>query len=359
MTTSDIQLEWDLGTAYDFIVSLSVLHDPEKFGLRGSWAAGVRSRLPASERELLQQLKDILWPFHWVYRLPAPKDGATFLRELAALPPGERLPALDLGEFVPGKVSDLLCNVGERGAWDERDLQMLVGLMHEHGWDKKQAAAIKQAATNTLTLWADRDGTGEGILSALTIFYDEFYAEEEARILPSLQAALARAQELAQSLALPDLLEELSQGVRLDDKLKMKELVLVPSFWATPLMLFAHIGGDKELFMFGARPADMSLIPGEVVPEVLFQALRAMADPTRLRILRYLSTKPSTPAELARWLRLRSPTVIHHLDALRLARLVQVTLDHEGRRYALRQDAIDGVCAMLREYVSKEVTDRE
>ncbi|NJN55024.1 MAG: ArsR family transcriptional regulator, partial [Anaerolineae bacterium] len=48
------------------------------------------------------------------------------------------------------------------------------------------------------------------------------------------------------------------------------------------------------------------------------------------RILKYLSEEPLTPAELARRLRLRPPTVIHHLDALRLARLVHVTLSQQG-----------------------------
>ena len=71
----------------------------------------------------------------------------------------------------------------------------------------------------------------------------------------------------------------------------------------------------------------MSLVPGELVPDALYQPLKALADPTRLRILRYLSDEPLTPAALARRLRLRSPTVIHHLDALRLARLVILTLE--------------------------------
>ena len=47
-------LAWDQGSAYELFVSLMVLHDPERFGLRASWAAGVRSRLPAAERKLLE-----------------------------------------------------------------------------------------------------------------------------------------------------------------------------------------------------------------------------------------------------------------------------------------------------------------
>src|SRR5690606_25511350 len=54
--TVEKRIKWDIGTAYDFFISLWVLHEPEHLGLRGSWAAGVRSRLPAPERELLQRV---------------------------------------------------------------------------------------------------------------------------------------------------------------------------------------------------------------------------------------------------------------------------------------------------------------
>jgi len=133
----------------------------------------------------------------------------------------------------------------------------------------------------------------------------------------------------------------------------MGELLMVPSFWTTPLTLFTRTrkDGDRWIFMFGGRPAGKSLVPGEVVPELLYQTLKALADPTRLRILRYLAEEPLTPAKLARRLRLRPPTVIHHLDTLRLARLVHVTFSHKGRRYEARREAINAACDMLIEFL--------
>jgi DNA-binding transcriptional ArsR family regulator len=86
--------------------------------------------------------------------------------------------------------------------------------------------------------------------------------------------------------------------------------------------------------------------------------MKALADPTRLRILRYLSAEPLTPAELARRLRLRAPTVVHHLHTLRLARLVHLTLENEGRRYQARRRAIDEACSMLEEYLDKDVVEK-
>jgi DNA-binding transcriptional ArsR family regulator len=106
------------------------------------------------------------------------------------------------------------------------------------------------------------------------------------------------------------------------------------------------------LMLFGARPMDISLVPGEAIPDTMLRALKAMADPTRLKILRYLGERPYTPSQLARLLRLRAPTVTHHLNALRLAGLVHLTLEGEGERmYQARQEAIDGTFSTLKEFL--------
>src|SRR5687768_2392546 len=127
------KLLWDLATAYDLFISLHVLHRPNKYELRGAWAAGVRSRLPAADREMMEQaIELIVGPLHWIHALPPPKDGATALRELAALPAAERLPAL---MYLPNNSSpdrDILQQVSERGAWDEGDLDNLARALAGH-----------------------------------------------------------------------------------------------------------------------------------------------------------------------------------------------------------------------------------
>ena len=89
-------VQWDEGTAYDLFVSLYVLHRPGTFGVRPSWAAGVRSRLPPSQRDLLEKVQSFLpVPLSWLYLLPAEaKHAAGALHHLAQLPAAERLPSL-------------------------------------------------------------------------------------------------------------------------------------------------------------------------------------------------------------------------------------------------------------------------
>ncbi len=349
--SADKRIEWDIGTAYDFFISLWALHEPELLGLRGAWAAGVRSRLPGPEREILQRVTSLVWPMPWVYSLPAPKDVPTALEAMRALSGRERLMAL-----VPNiseNVEALWRDVAQRGSWNEEDMKLLLAELSQDGRMKKRpTAAVRKEAASFLDLWSEPEVTAEAMLSAYECYYEVFFIEEEARIRPALEAGLARAKKLADKHDRWEaLLEDISQGVRVAKDWEDKKLILVPSYWGTPLAIMAEFEPDSLLFMFGARPANESLIPGDLVPDALYQALKALADPTRLRILRYLSEEAQTPAELARKLRLRSPTVIHHLDALRLARLVIVTLDAEGKRYTIRPDAVAGVCDLLHQFL--------
>ena len=110
-----------------------------------------------------------------------------------------------------------------------------------------------------------------------------------------------------------------------------------------------------RIFLFGARPPDASLIPGKAVPEALVRALQALSDPTRLRILYYLNENTLSPTELSRRLRLRTPTVLHHLNTLRLAGLVQVTLKEgtETKTYTVRAEAVAAAFASLQGFLQK------
>jgi DNA-binding transcriptional ArsR family regulator len=348
------ELIWDCGTAYDLFVSLEVLHEPAEFGVRASWAAGVRARLPGAEREILEQGRMLFHiPFHWLYSLPEPKEGTTVLWALGQVPPAERLPLLAFQPDVPTDLETMLCNVAACGTWSADDEAALCAA-YSCGMSKKAPSA--EDVASILGWWANAAEFGERYLEALSAYRDVFFAEEETRIQPALEAALARAQQLAEQLTLPDLLEELSQGVRLEELPASQDVVLAPSYWCTPLIFFGKPSTDLRLFLFGARPPDASLVPGEAVPDAMLAALKALSDPTRLRILRYLAEEPLTPAQLARRLRLRAPTVTHHLKALRLAGLLQVRMDKEKseRRYAARSEAIAATFDSLAGFLRKE-----
>lgn len=341
---------WDKGSAYDLFVSLWILHRPDEFGLRPSWAAGVRSRLPVLLRDVLEQSQKFLSvPLSWIYNLPEPKDAAAVLATLKALPPEDRLPAL-VFTAKPDQIT--------------KDYeQFLLSL------DRKQRltapietqikASLKNSQRNTkgisrtiFSAWSDRKAFGEGFLEALEAYVSNFFEEEEARIIPAQSKAVEDAQVIASEKDILTLLEEISTGVRMDWIKDVSTLVLAPSFWGAPFVFFDSLNAERGIVLFGARPKGMTLVPGELVPEELLNALKALGDPTRLRILRYLLEGPRTPSELAQVLRLRPPTVIHHLHSLRLAGMVLVTVSPKAeRRYALRMEGVNTTIINLQEFL--------
>ncbi len=349
-------LRWESGTGYDFFISLHVLHNPSRFALRGAWAKGVRSRLPPTERAFFEQATPLfLAALPWVHSLPDPKDGETVLDAYAQMPPNERVRRmLGLADMATEE-RKIVQQVAARGEWGKADRDRLLAAWQRRGHTRRTS----DEAAKMLELWARAPEYGERSLEAFLAYYRVFFAEEEARIRPALAHTLQQAQARARHVPLQDLLESLSEGIRFERTPETPGLVMVPSFWISPLIILSKISPAESLFVFGGRPAEASLVPGEAVPDALYRALKALADPTRLRILRYLAEKPQTPTELACRLRLRAPTVIHHLNTLRLAGLVHVTVQQGERdkRYAARTRQVAEMYAQLRRYLKNSEDD--
>jgi DNA-binding transcriptional ArsR family regulator len=351
MATISPKLSWEWGTAYDMFISLEVLHNPSEFGVRSSWASSVRKRIPSGEHEILELGRHLFHiPFHWIHTLPDPKDAITVLYTLQQIPSSERLCQLALCS-EESEVSDILRSIADRGSWTEDEFNTYQNMVME----KEGKSIPQEKITTILDGWARADEFGEKYPEALQVYQEVFFSEEEKRIRPALKDALARAQNLAQKLELTDLLEELSQGLRFSELSDIDELVLTPSYWVTPLMYFGYLGEGRNIWMFGARSADQSLVPGETVPDALLRALKALSDPTRLKILHYLSQESLSPAALSRKLRLRAPTVTHHLQTLRLAGLIRVTLGQgkEKKSFATRSETVKATCEALEAFLAE------
>ena len=346
LSAADTTLSWDVGTAYEFFVSLYVLHEPEYYDLRPSWAAKIRSRIPTTERTFLEEaLVFIDFPIGWLYRLPQPKNAITVLYALQQIPPAKRgRVVFDLDAGIRPE-SNCLLEIAERRGWNKSDLANLLPIMANYGHRVEEQALIK-----FLNWWVRPDDFGNMLLSALQAYYQAFFEQEEKRVRPVLEIGLEHAKQLATQLSISDLIAELSQGVRYTEEIG-KELILVPTYWMTPLVHLGEINKEQKMFMFGARPATMSAIPGELVPDGLLISLKALADPTRLKILCYLNQEELTPSELSRRLNLRAPTVTHHLKELRLAGLVNLTLHGQERLYRARLEALDAMQGDLKEFL--------
>lgn len=343
------ELFWDIGTTYDLFVSLNVLNHPVQFGLRPSWAAGVRSRLPVAQRQFMESLSGFFrTPLAWIHNLPVEaKSAAEGVSQLQKIPSASLLTSLTLSAATPLPIRHTLESIAQshRATASQKAFLQKNYLM---------ADVLSEDARNRLVhAWEDPAAFGDAFKIMLTSYYEHFFAEEEARIQPILSAALARAQEKAEKVPLGSLLDELSHGVQLERVFTQSQIILVPSYWSSPLIIYGPIQRDQVLMLFGCRPDDQTLIPGDAVPDQILGTLKALADPTRLLMLRYLKAEPQTAAALSRKLRLRPPTVTHHLQQLRLAGLVQIFLEPEGeKKYTLRAEALVSTHSMLQKYIN-------
>jgi DNA-binding transcriptional ArsR family regulator len=78
-----------------------------------------------------------------------------------------------------------------------------------------------------------------------------------------------------------------------------------------------------------------------------YEALAALADPTRRALFERLKRRPHTVGELAEFARIRQPTVSQHLKVLREAKLVRDERDGTRRYYNVDRQGV----AELRAYV--------
>jgi len=345
-------IQWDFGSAYDFFISLFVIHHPDRFGLRAAWAAGVRSRFNPEDRQFLEETLNFLpVPLSWIYRLPLEnKSTKAVLDLLASIPPEKRLVSLFRSSLMTDEVYTTIESIERNQKVSTNDLNVLRTIFQQRTTPIKTRDVRKMA-----DVFLNPAEFGDKLLNVFRGYYQVFFAEEEERILPALKEGLSQAKNLAKDLPIAQLLEQLSHGVKIENLDTYQKVILSPSYWSSPLNFFNPTQADEMLVVFGCRQDTQNLIPGEYVPESLVTELKALADPTRLRILHYLSQGNSTPSSLARRLRLRAPTVIHHLNLLRLAGLVKVTISSSGeRRYSLHPAGIDETYLQLKAIIKNE-----
>jgi len=343
------RVSWSAGPAYDLFASLFVIHHAESTGLRKAWAAGVRNRLSPDNRRVLSAFVPAFSvPVEWLAQLGEFPDAHDALDALDHVPDSDVI-----SRIVDEDILDhgVVRRVMERGSYRPDDVQTITGERDCKAFESADESWIGEL----LAACADPGSSGRGIKAALREYVERFFEEEQERIEVHQRTALARARRLAEKSSILDLVEELTGGLRLEDAARVAELRFVPSFWAGPLTLFRMIRDHTWVILFPARPRNVSLIPGDPVPDSLLRTLQAVSDQSRLRILKLLGSTPLTQAQIARELRLRPPTITHHLRILRFANLVRMSESVDGeKRYSLRKTRLNEVPGDLLSYIVAE-----
>lgn len=83
-------------------------------------------------------------------------------------------------------------------------------------------------------------------------------------------------------------------------------------------------------------------------------AFKALNDPTRRQILELLQEKDMTAGEIADQFRISFPSISHHLDLLKQAKLVTSEKDGQYVYYSLNTTVVDEIMKWFLQFKSKK-----
>lgn len=317
-----MRVEIDWAPAYEVFASLHAYTDTQRhklFELGPGWVRTVREGLPKHFESDLQALRRLAGG-----RLK--KEGEPSALLLARRCPGERT-AEQLVDWLASLSPGDLYELAAPYAGDHLPSDL---------------GEIRDAELRILRAWH------KGYFSRLDpAILDGLAAEARTR-----QAALDRlVGGAAADAGLLDFVEETSGGLRYESLPEGADtILLVPQYHGRPLNLLGAFGPVVAV----QYPSDV-LPPAEGFPsDRVLRQVRALADESRLRILRYLGEGPKTFTEIVGFAGLVKSTVYHHLVILRAAGLVRVHIrSGEVDRYTPRLEALDSIRNDLRDFFNR------
>ena len=352
-------LEWDWGTAYEMLLSVHTLFRPKEYGLPAPWAAGVRKRLSPQGQKDLKDFYNPPYatiaylPLHLVLEMAPPKDAVRFIEYVESIPDRE----FSRRVHLPSISEEVLARVTAKALDGEH---VTDGEVEEYrrSMGRTSIAATPSAADvrRLFSDMADPAATKKRWINVMREYHAVFFAEEEKRLEPPLRRMLKQAQVMSEKMPLPEMIERLSNGFTVSPDIDLRRLVMVPSVWLHPFVLRFYLS-DRELFLaWGAHPPGFKLVPGESVPDEALLVLRALSDPTRLRLLRLIAEEPRSLVSLAQEVKLTLPTVSHHIRELRGAGLIRFEVGGRGResKYTIRWLGAQKAFEELEQFVMRD-----
>lgn len=297
------QITVDWSPAYELAVSLEAYFSktPKTLDLGQEWVQGVQ----AQGGEALMALEPphhLPWLDIAIWRCPGPRDVAGFLDWLAT------------------------CSIG-------------------HLYELFAPYALEER----FPLPADLGAIRTGWVSTLVAWNEGYFRHLDPAILAGLAAEAAARREEAARLAPEAVVERATCGILFTAPPDIEQVLLVPQYHCRPLNIDAYLRGWR-LFFYPAET--LPLVPDEP-PLALLRLTGALADHTRLRILRLLAGNQHTFTEIVQEIGLAKSTIYQHLVTLRAAGLVRLHDTGPGPvHYTLRPSALEELRSRLHRYLT-------
>jgi DNA-binding transcriptional ArsR family regulator len=176
-----------------------------------------------------------------------------------------------------------------------------------------------------------------------------YFHNVDPLIIERLEADAKETLHLSQELPPAELVERVTGGIVLEGTQLTKRIILAPQYHARPFNL-TEVKPDLFIAFY---PVEQESLPAEP-PSQLIRLTSALADESRLKILRFLAQKERTFTDIVKFTGLAKSTVHYHLILLRAAGLSRCHLKtNDILNYSLRRSMLDQVSEKLGEFVDQ------
>jgi len=260
----------------------------------------------------------------------------------AALPPGfdDQLAAFEsaVGTAVSG--SSLLLEQGPARQSVPESLAFLAALSPAELYSRMATHAGTEQLPGQDQLAALRDQ----YLTLLCAFNEHYFCRIDRAILAALASDADAKRRLISTTAPEDLIELVTNGLRVSAAPDLERVLLVPQYHSRPL----NVIDSHRRHLVIAYPVDaLPASPGEPSPALL-RLTRALDDESRLKMLRLIAGGPCSFTDVVGATGLAKSTVHHHLVVLRAAGLLRVHDPAQpSSRYTLRPGSVESLGALL------------
>ena len=333
---------------HECVLSLHVLLGPKHHALHHDWVRRMRALDPALRREIealgfvyRHQIPDLF--------IPTPDDAPeSFDQELARF--RARSP-----ELLLAALGRPLYDHGGAGAAVFRDPGVRASML-------ARAADAEQLLDSPVE-FADR------LAALLERYWEASFADEWARIEPLLARSIVEAGRLLAAVGIWPVLGRLPAHCRIDPERRELQidlphehavevsadnpLVLTPSVFVWP-HLRVNCDPPWPLSLVYAAPALVREAEPRIPPAELLKILRALADDTRLRVLRLIAERPRTTQELEPLVGLSRAGLSKSLQRLAEAGLVVPRRDGYYVVYSLAPERLAALSAALGLFLERE-----
>lgn len=187
------------------------------------------------------------------------------------------------------------------------------------------------------------------LVAILRRWYDEVFRRQEPRLAPALARDAEAKRRLARTQPPDRLIELATNGLRYAREAGIQRVLLFPSVVFRPWILISGFR-DTKIFCYPAAEESLSGAPKPAATR-LIQIYKALADERRLQALQHLAARSYALQELADELGVGKSLMHHHLNTLRAAGLIRVSVGDRWR-YELRTETFAELPDLLRAFLA-------